>query len=125
VETTTIRLAGLNKADVLELYEYVDRQSVTVEDEKIPEGDFGDLGLSAALVLLSIPALKGLIAYLAYRHRGKSFEQTIEIERPDGTREKTVIRWRDTSAEPIDAALARELASSTGIPAEKLLGQAI
>lgn len=78
---------------------------VELEDEPIPDGDFGDLGLVTAAVLLSVPVLRGLVARLAYRHRGTSFEQAIEIERPDGTR-------------------VRELASATGMPLDQISGPA-
>lgn len=115
-----IRLPGLSRADALELAEFVDRSSTSYEEEAVPEGEYGDLGLVTAAVLLSVPALRGLIAFLAYRHRGKTFEQTVEIERPDGTRVRTSVKWRDTSAEPVDVALAKELASTTGIPYDQI-----
>ncbi len=117
-----IRLPGLSRADALELTEFVDRSVTSYEEEAVPEGEFGDLGLVTAGVLLSVPVLRGLIAYLAYRHRGKTFEQIIEIERPDGSRVRTTVKWRDTSADPVDVSLAKELASATGIPYDKIVG---
>lgn len=117
-----IRLLGLSTADSLELGEFLDDTPVEFEEEPIAEGDFGDLGLVTAAVLLSVPVLRGLVAYLAYRHRGSSFEQVIEIERPDGTRVRTAVKWRDTSTEPLDAAVARELASATGMPLDQISG---
>jgi hypothetical protein len=120
-ETGQLRIPGLSKADFLELCEYVDSRSAVAEPEPVSEGDLGDLGLVTGVLLISIPAVRGLIAYLAFRHRGKSFEQTIEYELPDGTRVRKQLKWRDTSGEPVDAALARELGASTGIPVDALL----
>lgn len=122
--TGAVHLAGLSKADAIELAEFVDRENTTFADEGLSDGDFGDIGALTAIVVLSIPALRGLVAYLAYRYRGKSFEQTIEVERADGTRVRTTITWRDTSSEPIDASIARDLASLSGIPLEQIVDHA-
>ncbi|SDW51410.1 hypothetical protein SAMN05421504_101790 [Amycolatopsis xylanica] len=120
MSTAKFRLPGLSRADALELGEFVDRESVSFDHEPVPDGSFGDLGLVTGVV--AVVALKGLIGYLVYRHRGKSFEQVIEIQHPDGRIERRTVKWRDTSSEPVDAALAKELGSATGIPWERLIG---
>ncbi|MFC0434877.1 hypothetical protein [Kutzneria buriramensis] len=109
-----LRLPGLSRSDALELGEFVG--PVEFLQEPVPDGSFGDLGLVTGVVAVSAIALKGMVSYLAYRHRGKSFEQVIEIEHADGRIERRTVKWRDTSSEPIDAAVAKELSSATGLP---------
>lgn len=118
VPASKVRLPGLSRSDALELGEFVDRGSIEFQQEPVPDGSFGDLGLVTGAVILteSVLALKGLVSYLAYRHRGKSFEQVVEIEHADGRIERRTLKWRDTSSEPIDAALAKELSTATGLP---------
>ena len=116
-----IRIPGLSRAEFLELAESIDPAEIDEEEAQVGDERFGDLGLTTAIVLLSIPALKGLVAYLAYRHRGTSFERTVEYEDPDGRRVKETVRWRDTSSEPVDAALAEQLGTATGIDPALLL----
>lgn len=120
-----MRIPGLTRADGLELAEYVDPGAVRVEAAPLVGGDHGDLGLVTAIVLLSIPALKGFIAYLSMRHQGKSFEQTVEFEHPDGTVERRVLKIRDTSGDQVNADLAKELASMTDFPVAELLKGAV
>jgi hypothetical protein len=117
-----LRIPGMSRSDSLELTEFVDRESVTLDLDGIPDGTFGDLGVVTATVVVSPFALKAFIAYLVYRHRGKSFEQNIETVYPDGRIERRTVKYRDTSGEPIDTALAKELSSATGIPLDKIFG---
>ncbi|WP_370949612.1 hypothetical protein AB5J62_19250 [Amycolatopsis sp. cg5] len=120
MSTAKFRLPGLSRADALELGEFADDDAISFHHDPVPDGNFGDLGLVTGIV--AVAALKGLIGYLVYRHRGKSFEQVIEIEHPDGRIERRSVKWRDTSSEPIDAALAKQLGSAVGIPWDRLTG---
>lgn len=122
MSASKLRLPGLSRSDALELGEFVDRGAIAFHHEPVPEGSFGDLGVVTGAVAVSVIALRGMVSYLAYRHRGKSFEQVFEIEHPDGRIERRTVKWRDTSSEPIDSALAKELASATGIPWDKMVG---
>jgi hypothetical protein len=114
VPARTLRLPGLSRSDALELGEFVG--PVEYLQEPVPDGSFGDLGLVTGVVAVSLIAVKGLATYLAYRHRGKSFEQVIEIEHAGGRIERRTVKWRDTTGEPIDAAVAKELSSAAGLP---------
>ncbi|MGW0769275.1 hypothetical protein [Streptomyces sp. NPDC002676] len=122
MSASKLRLSGLSRSDALELGEFVDRGAIAFHHEPVPEGSFGDLGVVTVELVASAIALKGMVSYLLYRHRGKSFEQVVEIEHPDGRIERRTVKWRDTSSEPIDSALVKELASATGIPWDKMVG---
>ncbi|MFF4485980.1 hypothetical protein ACFY0F_05690 [Streptomyces sp. NPDC001544] len=122
MSASKIRLPGLSRSDALELGEFVDREAIVFRNDPVPEGSFGDLGMVTVELVASAIALKGMVSYLVYRHRGKSFEQVVEIEHPDGRVERRTVKWRDTSSEPIDSALAKELGSATGIPWNKMVG---
>jgi hypothetical protein len=116
-----IRLPRLTRAEYLELREFLGTTQVEREEEPVEEGELGELALATAVIVATIPAVKALVAYLAFRHRGKSFEQVIELETPEGARFKKTIRWRDTSSEPVDVALAKELASTVGVDVGSVL----
>lgn len=120
--SVTLRISGLTDDEAIELEEAVGRDAVRLEREPIPEGTFGDLGLVTGAVLISAVALKGLVAYLMLRHRGKSFEEKVEVETKKGRFVRTVT-WRDTSGEPVDVALAAALSDVPGLDAGALLGQ--
>ncbi|MGW7261209.1 hypothetical protein [Streptomyces sp. NPDC054834] len=122
MSATKVRLPGLSRSDALELGEFVDRGAIALHHEPVPEGSFGDLGVVTVVVAASAYTLKGMVSYLLYRHRGTSFEKVVEIEHPDGRIERITLKWRDTSSEAIDSALASKLASATGIPWDKMVG---
>jgi hypothetical protein len=122
LETVVLRIPALTDDEGLELAESVGDDLVRLEREPIPEGAFGDLGLTAAVVILSAVALKGLTAYLVTRHRGKTFKQRIEVQTKEGTT-VVVVEWQDTSGEPIGEALARTLSTVPGLDIAQLLSR--
>jgi hypothetical protein len=122
-QAAVLRLPGLTDDAAIELEEVVGKDVVTLEREEIPEGAFGDLGLTTAIVLLSAVALRGLTSYLVLRHRGKSFKQKIEVVTATGDRVITEVDWKDSSGEPVEAALAEALGSVPGLDAAALLGR--
>jgi hypothetical protein len=116
-----IRLLDLDKAEALELGEFVGAEAITLEEQPPPPGSFGELTLAIAAVYVTVKAVSGLIRYFAAKHAGESFEEKIEIELPDGTRVKRRIRYRKTPDEPVLVGLARELADLTGLDPGSLL----
>jgi hypothetical protein len=118
----TLRIDGLKKADFLEMSEFVDPDALSSETTSVGEGNVGELATLAVVVVVSAVALKGFVAYLMYRHRGESFEETIEIESPEGAKVKRTIRYRKSEGEPGDVAVARELSNLSGLPLKEIIG---
>ena len=116
-----IRIGGLDKADVLELGEYVPEDAVEVEEQETPPGAFGELATATAIVLVSAMALKGFVAWLAYRSRGKKVEYEIEVRDEDGKVVKHTLKSHDYGDGSADAELAKQLSSITGFDAQALL----
>jgi hypothetical protein len=117
-----LRLPELTLDEGLEVEEMLGSDVVTLEREPVQEGAFGDLGLTAAVIVLTAMTLKGFVSYLALRHRGKSFEQTVIVETPEEKR-VTTIKWKDSTGEPLEAAVVEALASP-GFDVAALLEQA-
>jgi hypothetical protein len=117
---TTLVLRGLWKDDQLELREELAGVPLLFEDDQVPDGAVGDLGLSAAVIVLSTIAFKGLVAYLTLHHGQEEFEERIEIRQGDMTFTRVVKR---RTAQPVDAALAAELSSVPGLDLSALMSQ--
>jgi hypothetical protein len=123
MSVTEIAIHGLSKADALELAEFVPPEELQIEEQPTPEGSFGELALATAIIFASAAALKAYVAYLAHKERGDEIDQELEVVHQDGRRERTRLRVRRRSTDPISADAARELSSITGFPAEVLLPQ--
>src|SRR5438045_9444160 len=108
---TTIRIPSIGKGDQLILAQYVGQDNVTFEEQSVPEGTHGEIGMLTAILIMSSISLKGYIGYLIYKHHGETFEEEIELETPSGGRLKRRIRYRKSEGESAEAALAKELSS--------------
>jgi len=115
-----MRIPQLSQDDQLELAEQFPPGTVSFEDAEVPEGAFGDLGLSAAIVILSAVALKAFVSWLALRHQGEQFEEKIEISKGDLHVTRTIKRRK---GEPIDKAVVHELSTVPGLDVSALLAQ--
>jgi len=120
-EEAILRLEGLSRADMLELSEYLPDADVHYEEQGIPEGSLGALPLVAAVVVVSVVALKGLVTFLAYRYGGTTEEREIEVRRPDGTRVRATVRFRQVGTHQQEAELARTLSDLTGLDPATIL----
>lgn len=120
-EATRILLPDLDKADALEVREYVGAGDVAVEERPTPPGQFGELVLATVAVTVTVAAIKGLIRYFGDKHRGKSFEEQLELELPDGTRMRWKLRYDERQGEAPAVALAKQLAEATGVAADVVL----
>lgn len=119
-EDTFLRLHELTKDDRLELGEQLPAGTVAFDEEQVPEGAYGDLGLSIAIITVSVVALKGFVAWLGLRHADDEFEEEIEIQKGDL---RVTRRIKCRKGEPIDEAVARELSTVPGLDVSALLPQ--
>ncbi len=109
MEETKLRLYGLNKLDQKELEAELD-PSVVAFDESIPEGgEHGELLTVTAIVLVGIVSLRLLAAWLLKTRRSEQLNETLEIERPDGTRIKRSLSVNLRGSEEPEAAVLKAL----------------
>lgn len=113
MDEVVLRLDGLNQTDKIRLRSELPPESVTFARQPTPAGAHGEIALTVAVIALSAVALKGFVAYLVARHGTDEFEETVEIERQDGSKLKRTIRRR--SSEPISDAVVHELSTVPGL----------
>jgi hypothetical protein len=116
-----VRLLGTTRADTLEIGEYIGRENVSFEDQPIMERSSGEIALGAAAILASAVALKGLIAYLVARYRPEEHVRLIFERERNGERDRLVIET-DSIKGGLEAGLAEQLGSFSGIPVREILG---
>jgi hypothetical protein len=84
-----LRLPNLDVLAALELQQLLPNDSYTLEEEQVHWSRHGDLGVTAAIVVVLTPAtLFALTAWLLKRRKRISVDQTIEKIAPDGAIEK-------------------------------------
>jgi len=67
-------------------------QGVELEKEEIPDGALGE-PVTYTLAATSI-ALIAVAGYLYRKSKGESFEEHVEIHKPDGSIEKRTVKWK-------------------------------
>ncbi|WP_123909455.1 hypothetical protein [Chryseobacterium sp. G0162] len=78
--------------------------------EEIPEGAIGE-PLTFTLAV-TVGGLGIVAAYLLRKSKYKSFEENIEIVKPDGTKIKKVIRYKEKQAEAGKAEVINQIVKS-------------
>jgi hypothetical protein len=109
----TYELHGLTQGERYELSKLASGDTVRFVDEPVPEESAGEIALATALVIGAVVGLKALAQFLLWRHRGESFEETIEITYADGTKIKRKVVWRKGESTDPEADLVRTLTSLT------------
>ena len=100
----TVQIHGLLKLDVKEIE---DEDGVRFEKQMVPEGSHGEVALFTAIFAMS--ALTTLAAYLLRKHDNQTFEETVEIQHPDGRSERRVVKWSSASSEAPEADIIRQI----------------
>lgn len=107
----TFEVHGLTQGERFQLLTLATSDAVRFVDEPVPEEAAGEIALATALIIGSIVGLKALAQFLLWRHRGESFEETLEITAPDGMKQKRTIKWRKGETKDPEAALVENLTS--------------
>jgi hypothetical protein len=114
----TFELHNLTQGECFELLKFGTEDEVRFADEPVPDEAAGEIALATALVIGSVVGLKALAQFLLWRHRGESFEETIEITDPNGAKTKRKIVWRKGEAnDPEDALIERLTSLPAGLDA--------
>lgn len=108
---TTYELHGLTQGERYELSKLASGESVSFVDEPVPEESAGEIALATALVIGTVAGLKAFAQFLLWRHRGESFEETIEVTGPDGGKIKRKVVWRKGEADDPAEGLVKQLTS--------------
>lgn len=103
---STLRVRGLTKLDKKQLSD----PGITFTEETLDDHAHGEVVTLVAIVTTS--AIGALAAYFLRKHRGESFEETVEEVRPDGTIKRRVVKYSKSSSEAPDAAVIAQLRGS-------------
>jgi hypothetical protein len=115
-----IRVPGITKLDELELRKKLDPSALRIEEDDGSSDIHGELATATAIVIVSLAALRVLAVYLVASHDGQEFEQTVEVERKNGEKRKTVIRYKSSSSKAPEAAVLEQLAAACDVDAREL-----
>jgi hypothetical protein len=92
------RVFGLTKLDALELRS---DPAFRLEENKIPDGNYGELTTITAYVAVS--GITALASFLLRKHRHEDFFEEVEEVRPDGSVKRRVVKWTRKSSEGTSA----------------------
>lgn len=111
--TTLLELDGVTGIDILELQEELPEGAVTPGSaETTPLGDHGDLGLTAAVVILSAAVIHGLAVWLAKRRvQARTLAECTIDETPEGRRISLRVERTASLSEPPDPEVVAALQS--------------
>jgi hypothetical protein len=109
---TSLQIVGLSELELLELEELLpDSAMERLQDESLPKTAHGDLGLTAAVVIVTAAMVHGLSVWLAKRRIEDIKESTLSFEKlADGTIRLNVTQMsRGAVSESPDAKVVESL----------------
>jgi hypothetical protein len=108
----SLHVQGLSKLDRMELAADFKNAPVRFQDEKLPDGQHGELG-STAVIALSLVGLKLLAAWLVKNRKKGRIRRSIEIVKANGERRTETLDVDLSSSESPEAAVVDALATLT------------
>jgi hypothetical protein len=99
-----VRLHGLSKRDKLDLGE---KPGIEYTETTLRTGAQGEVTVFTVMVTMAL--IQTVAAYLLRKHDNTSFEEEIEIVKPNGEIERRRIRYRSDRAEPPDKQLLEQI----------------
>lgn len=109
-----LRLLDLDVLDARELQRLLPRGSFEVEKKPLHPGQHGDLGITAAIVLLvSPPVIKALAAWLLKKRQRRSVVLTIEKIGPDNVTERHSLELTLSQSEALQVDMLKQIVSGT------------
>jgi len=117
-----LHLDHLTRLDQLELTKHLTGEQIRFTPASTDSRMHGDLGLLAAAVIVSLPALHVLGLYLLRGQSEDHIERTVEVECPDGSRLKTTIRIDRNSSQAPEEQIAAQLAKTCAVDVSKIVG---
>ncbi|MEM7116336.1 MAG: hypothetical protein AAF614_28130 [Chloroflexota bacterium] len=117
-----IRINGLNRIEKLELQKNVDTQFVEFYEEPLEGSQYGELMTTAAVVVITVVALKGLAVWLLKTSFRQQITKTIEIEFPDGRKEKHTINIDVSGKKAPEEEVLKELSNVLKVDPKLLSG---
>ena len=111
-KSTSLQIVGLSEIELLELEELLpDSEMERLRDESLPRTEHGDLGLTAAVVIVTAAMVHALSVWLAKRRVEDIKESNLSLEKlPDGTIRLNVTQMsRGAVSESPDAQVVESL----------------
>lgn len=92
--SSAFKIIGLSELDLLDLEEELPKGTIQRESERaLQRAEHGDLGLTAAVVILSAAAIQGLSVWLAKRSEKVATVEDVSVKRnKDGSLELKIHR---------------------------------
>jgi hypothetical protein len=117
-----LELSGLDNLDLAELQQELQKAGISLETSRQAGAQtaeqphrHGELG-TALIILAVTPAVLGVVSlWLARKHDGEEFEETVTTVAPDGTRSERMVKYKRSASEAPEAAILSELRRVTGL----------
>jgi hypothetical protein len=121
-EVSRIEISGLNNLDLVELQSEVHRSGLSLEVSRNASAQssdhrhrHGELATAAVILALTPAVLKVISIWLNRRHSGDSFEETLTVVAPDGSRKEHIIKFRRDKSEAAEAGILAEIRKSIAL----------
>jgi hypothetical protein len=115
-EVSRIEISGLNNLDLLDLQSVVHQSGISCEvsrDDSAQSPDHrhrhGELATAVVILALTPAVLKVISIWLNRKHSGDSFEETLTVVAPDGSRKEHTIKYHGDKSEAADARILKEI----------------
>jgi hypothetical protein len=102
-------IGGLSALDREELKEILSPDQVAFNEPGIPEGSLAEPAAIAAIIVLTPITIAALGLYFGRKIRLHTFDESVEITRPDGTKLKHRLQVRAKSAEEANTQVLAQL----------------
>jgi hypothetical protein len=117
--TPRLRLLDLNALDARELERSLPNGSYQIEQEKLQRGEHGDLGATAAIVVLVSPlVIQAITAWLLKKRQKRSIVLTMEKIGPDNTTERRRLEITLSDSEAPQADVLKQIVSGMKLDPE-------
>ena len=107
-----LRLLDLDVLDARELQRLLPQGSYEIEQKQLHPGEHGDLGITAVIVVVVVPAvLQAITAWMLKMRQRRSVVLTVEKIGPDNTIEKCSLEIKSSASETLPADVLQQIFS--------------
>ena len=116
-ERPVLRLRRLSQPDARELTDSAGADAVMLDEEPLPSGGYGDLGLVVVAVTLTDRGVRTVAKYLSNRQQShdQAVTASVELERPDGTRRRETVSYQARPGQSTVEAAAAAIRALPGV----------
>jgi hypothetical protein len=121
-EGSSIEISGLNNLDLLQLQEQLQHAGLSCEVQRGAEAQsrehrarHGELATALVILAMTPAVLNAISIWLNRKHSGESFEETLSVVGPDGSRKEHKIIYRRNSSQAAEAGILEEIRRAIAI----------